>query len=506
MESRVVKDLSLLASIIHSSNDAILSKNLEGKINSWNRGAERMFGYSADEIIGQHLSILIPPNLTTEEELITHKIQAGETVAHYETNRISKSGKVFPVSLTISPIFDSQGAIVGASKILRDISAHKAIELKLAEESRFHRLLDNMLEGVQIMDFDWRYIYVNDNLVKQSKYKREELLGYTFMEKYPGVEATPIFARLKKCMTDRISTTFENEFIFPDGTIEYFELSIQPIPEGIFILSINTTERKFSEKKIEDLNRLLEQKVIERTAQLALTNKDLEFANSEMEAFSYSVSHDLRAPLRGIHNYTQLLQDEHQTQINEEGRNIIGIILKNSRAMSELIDDLLTFSRLGRQEISRKEIQMDTLAGEVAMEQVKANAPRIITYTIDKLPPASGDPVLIRQVWINILSNALKYTSKKSLTNIEIGSHQRDGKNVYFVKDNGIGFDMRYYHKLFGVFQRLHSNAEFEGTGVGLAITQRILQRHHGEVWAEAKPDEGAIFYFTIPFSPPEKG
>jgi PAS domain S-box-containing protein len=247
----------LFASIINSSDDAILSLTLNGTITSWNHGAEKIFGYSSEEVIDKHVSILLPPNVSGEENEIMRKISSGESIKHYETERMRKDGKIINLSLTISPIKDLYGNITGAAGICRDITERKEAAAKLNESRELYRhTLDNMMEGVQIHDYEWKYIYVNDALVKYSHYKKEDLLGYTLFEKYPGIENTNLFKVLNKCMIERISEHLETEFVFPDGSKAFFELSIQPVPEGLFILSIDITQRKKDEEKINKANRL----------------------------------------------------------------------------------------------------------------------------------------------------------------------------------------------------------------------------------------------------------
>jgi signal transduction histidine kinase len=262
---------------------------------------------------------------------------------------------------------------------------------------------------------------------------------------------------------------------------------------GLLTDSFNQMLEQIQKQNLEILsfNQNLEQKVMERT-------NELEVANKELESFTYSVSHDLRAPLRAVHSYSQILKEDYLEKLDIEGKKTIEVILKNSKRMGELIDDLLAFSRLGRKEINFRNVHMDPLARVVADELASSVPADRIDISIKELPAASGDPALVKQVWINLISNAIKYSGKQSKIIIEIGFYPKENKNVYFVKDNGVGFDMKYYDKLFGVFQRLHSQEEFEGTGVGLAITQRIIQKHHGEVWAESKEGEGATFYFSL--------
>jgi PAS domain S-box-containing protein len=235
----------------------------------------------------------------------------------------------------------------------------------------------------------------------------------------------------------------------------------------------------------------LEQRVRDRTAQLEESNK-------ELEAFSYSVSHDLRAPLRAIDGFTRLLSDDYAPQLDTEGQRVCSVIHENTGKMSRLIDDLLAFSRLGRAEMSLSPIDMGTMAGSVFHELTTPESRARIDFQVGIVPPAVADPTLIRQVWMNLLSNAIKFSSKRDRAVIKVSARQNEGENVYAVQDDGAGFDMQYVGKLFGVFQRLHSSKEFEGTGVGLALVQRVIQRHGGRVWAEGETDKGATFYFAL--------
>jgi light-regulated signal transduction histidine kinase (bacteriophytochrome) len=250
--------------------------------------------------------------------------------------------------------------------------------------------------------------------------------------------------------------------------------------------------RTIAEAKVIQLNEELEQRVNERTLQL-------EAANKELEAFAYSVSHDLRAPLRAINGYTGILIESYGASLDAEGQRVCSIIQDESRRMGELIDGLLAFSRLNRAEMRISKINMSAMAQSAYQELALPEDRDRIDFHIDPLPQVEGDPTLIRQVWNNIISNAIKFSSKRERATIEISSTQAGNEIIYSVKDNGAGFNIQYADKLFGVFQRLHSEREFPGTGVGLAIVQRIIYRHGGRIWAESKEGQGTGIFFALP-------
>lgn len=363
---------ALLSAIVNSTDDAIFSKSLEGTITSWNQGAEHIFGYGAQEIVGKSVNILIPEALLDEEEIMMRRLAKGESFKHFETIRIRKNGSTMYASLTVSPLRDASGEVVSASIVLRDVS-------------------------------------------------------------------------------DRVK----------------------------------------AREEIEQLNATLEQKVIERTAQLEAVNK-------ELESFSYSVSHDLRAPLRAIDGYARIIEEDYFKLFDDEGKRLFSVIQYNAKKMGSLIDDLLSFSRLGRKDLNKMKVNMNELVEGAILElekSVKHNA----RIKLGELGTAAVDYGLISQVMVNLISNAIKYSSKNPQPQISINADRRVNEVIYSVADNGVGFDMKYAGKLFGVFQRLHSEADFEGTGVGLAIVQRIINKHGGRVWAEAKPNAGATFYFSLP-------
>jgi PAS domain S-box-containing protein len=364
----------LLASIVESSDDAIIGKDLDGRITSWNKGAETIFGYSALEMVGISIMELFPHDRRNEEDHILARIRDGERVEHFETQRQTKDGRLIDVSITVSPIKNTVGKVIGMSKVARDIS-----------------------------------------------------------------------------------------------------------------------ERKTAEGKIHQLNIDLERRVVERTVQLQI-------ANNELEAFSYSVSHDLRAPLRHIIGFVELLQKGTGLSLSEQNSRYLATISQSAKRMGDLIDNLLDFSRLGQSKIQRTTIRLDELVRETTSHFEMETKGRTIIWGIHPLPTVQADRALLRLVLINLISNAVKFTSGRAEARIEIGcAPAGDNETVIFIRDNGAGFDPKYAGKLFGVFQRLHSQDEFEGTGIGLANVQRIIHRHGGQTWAEGLVDSGATFYFSIP-------
>ncbi len=334
-------------------------------------------------------------------------------------------------------------------------------------------------------------------------YRAEEIIGRHFSCFYPEAKIREGFPD-KELQAAAAEGRFEDEGwrLRKDGSRFWADVIISAVRDargellGFVKLTRDITARKEAEERIKKLNEDLK-----RRADM------LEMANKELESFSYSVSHDLRAPLRHIHGFVELLQKSPAFEADESSRRYMGVISKAANEMGRLIDDLLAFSRTGRAEMHPMKINMGEMAGQVIGDLEMACRERRVTWTIQPLPGVTGDPNLLRLVWTNLLDNALKYTRPRREAAIEIGHVVREGDDsagpeaVFYVRDNGVGFDMRYAAKLFGVFQRLHRAEDFEGTGIGLANVQRIIHRHGGRVWAEGRVDSGATFYFSLPIT-----
>ena len=849
------KATALLAAIVESSADAIVGKDLNSIVTSWNAGAEGMFGYLASEIVGRSITQIIPKNRLDEEKLIMDRIKRGERVEHFETMRLTKTAEQIAVSVTVSPIKDSHGQVIGASKIARNITerqraqhelrikqehshsllrlarkleqaeslsgilqaageeleatlgfhhawfylfsddrrsmrlvmvtdrnedaepdgerseevliegdpmleeiaaaesivvvgdarvdprtnkqivakmgsrtivnmpvsmsgrklgvlgagtfgdegvrlltaaereffsalaSHVAVVMDRTQEMQRRReaeealrekeaqlhaadrrlaeVVHGMTEACFVLDADWNFVFANDRSEMLLRQSRGQMLGHSIWEVFGKLVGTPLEDCYRRVMAERVPLSVE---AFSPIAERWLDVRLFPSGDGLAAFLLDVHERKLAEEKVRQLNAELEQRVIERTSQLAAANEELshsraelqslfeslpglylvltpefkivavsdaylqatmtereniigrglfevfpdnpdepgatgeinlraslgrvleqrvphtmaiqkydirrpdgvfeerywspinspllgadhqvlyiihrvedvtefvssksqtasrdadmntrmeqmeaeifqssqkmqaanqqlEAANKELESFSYSVSHDLRAPLRAMDGFSRAVLEDYGPQLPADGLRYLQVIRTSAQRMGNLIDDLLSFSRLSRATLSKRNIDVHRLVQDSLAELNNQREGRNIQVHIGDLPVCEGDPSLLKQVWVNLLSNAFKYTQKREAAVVEIGCKAEGNANIYFVRDNGTGFDMRYAHKLFGVFQRLHRAEDYDGTGVGLAIVQRIIHRHGGRVWAEAAVDQGATFYFTL--------
>jgi len=388
-----------------------------------------------------------------------------------------------------------------------DITATKRAEEERRQSAeRFRAIADYTYDWEYWIGIDGKLLWVNPAVERITGYSVGECMA---MPDFPvaivaEADREPVARQIREAVQGSSRNDFEFRVCHKDGHLAWVAASWQPIYDsrgarlGHRSSIRDITERKRAEEALQRLLAELESRVKERTKEVSEANESLQAANKELESFSYSVSHDLRAPLRAIDGFSKMVLNDYAEKLGDEGRRKLNVIHSNTRRMAELIDDLLAFSRMGRKEMLETRIDMDSLVRRTWSELNLVTPERRIQFSVDTLPPAMGDQALIKEVVVNLLSNAMKFSKSRETATVEVGAYPEGERNVYFVKDNGVGFDMQYYDKLFGVFQRLHTADEFEGTGVGLAIVQRIIARHGGRVWAEGNVGEGATFYFTL--------
>ncbi len=367
----------------------------------------------------------------------------------------------------------------------------RAEEALRTSETRYRLLVEQAPLGIAILDHRGFIDQANPAACEMLGYSHDELIGrdpLTIMDSAEHAQARQEFSPLQVGETLNIELTM----IRKDGTRLPVMGSTRQMPDGRYqYIFQDISERKQAEEEVRALNEQLDKRVRDRTA-------ELETANKELESFSYSVSHDLRAPLRAINGFSNLLISDYADKLSGEALMYLDKVKENANKMALLIDDLLTFSRLSRNPLKKRRVDLRGLVVQVIEELHAEAGEREIKWQIGDLAPCQADPALLKQVYANLIGNALKYTRPRPVPVIEIGSRMLRGQTVYFVRDNGVGFDMKYAGNLFGVFQRLHSEADFEGTGIGLAIVQRIVNRHGGRIWAESEVDQGATFFFTL--------
>ncbi len=505
--------------IFNSANFSSIATDAKGVIQIFNVGAERMLGYAAAEVV----NTITPADLSDPQELIARatalSLEFGTPIAPgfdalvfkasrgiediYELTKVRKDGSRFPAVVSVTALRDAQDAIIGYLLIGTDNTARQEAEeerMKLDQRLRDQQfytrsLIESNIDALMTCDPRGIITDVNKQTEALTGCTRDELIGAPF----------------KDCFTDAGRAEAGIKRVLAEGRVTNFELTARAIDGKETVVSYNATTFHDRGRRLQgvfgaarDMTELkrfehtVRQNEIQRERDAAHA-AELAVVNQELEAFSYSVSHDLRAPLRHIHGYVEMLQRVTDGQLSEKATHYLKTITDASEEMGQLIDDLLAFSRVGRTEIRNTSVQLGELVQDVIRSLEMAIKDRPIVWQIAPLPAVVGDASLLKQVLTNLIDNAVKYTRTRQPATIEIGcAGEEAGRAVLFVRDNGVGFDMQYAHKLFGVFQRLHRPEDFEGTGIGLATGRRIVARHGGRVWAEGAIDRGATFYFTL--------
>jgi PAS domain S-box-containing protein len=481
--ARANRERDHIRGLIEASLDPLVTIGSDGRITDANAAAAAITGCPRSALIGTYFS-----------NYFTDPVQAGAGyrrafqegfVRDFPLMIRHGDGPGIPVLYNASVFRDRAGGVEEVFAAARDISA-----LISAEDEIRHLASFPERAPVSIVEFG------PDLAVKFVNPAMQQSLVDCAAEDVRRFVPTPWRAKLARGEGGDETGVAEVEI---DGRCFEEHLYLSREFQSLRIWVMDITERKRAERELANYRQHLEELVAARTADLTKANESLDAANKELEAFSYSVSHDLRVPLRAIDGFSRILVEDYADRLDDEGRRLVGVVRESTRKMGRLIDDILAFSRVGRVDMTLASVDMDEVVRATLEELQPAMAGRNLTVDVGRLPQAEGDPVMIARVWNNLLDNAVKFTGRTPEARIDVGGEAAKGELVYHVKDNGAGFDMAYADKLFGVFQRLHGVEEFPGTGIGLAIVKRIVTRHGGRVWAEGKPDEGATFYFALP-------
>lgn len=507
VEEALKRERTLIANIMEASPVGITMANRKGQVTFANSQAERVLGLVKDEITQRTYNA--PTWRITDfaggpfpdEKLPFQQVMATRQPVYDVQHAIEwPDGRRLFLAINGAPILDESGQVESVVFALQDITERKQAEEALQDSE--HRLAESQrLAHVG----SWELNLINSVLTWSDEIFRifeidPQKFGATY-EAFLNVihpdDREAVNSAYTNSLKNKIPYTIDHRLLFSDGRIKYVHEQCETFYDGDNpIRSIGTvqdiTEHKLDEEKIRQLNQELEQRVADRTAQLKAVNK-------ELEAFAYSVSHDLRAPLRHINGFLELLQKKLAANLDDRSQHYMDTIANAAKHMGQLIDDLLAFSRMGRDELVKMPVDLGVLVQEVIGELAPEMPDRTIHWHIADLPTVTGDRAMLRLVLVNLIANALKFTRQRQAAEIEIGClPNQDNEIIVFIRDNGVGFDMAYADKLFGVFQRLHPADEFEGTGIGLANVWRIIQRHDGRTWAEGQVNQGATFYFSL--------
>ena len=518
-EEALLKAGALQRAIFNSANFSSIATDAKGIIQIFNVGAERMLGYAADDVMNKMTAADLhdPQELTARATALS--VEFGTPIAPgfealvfkaarglediYELTKIRKDGTRFPAVLSVTALRDPQDAIIGYLLIGTDNTARREVEEErkkldqgLRDQQFYTRsLIESNIDALMTTDPRGIITDVNKQTEALTGCTRDELIGAPFKDYFTDPNRAE--AGINRVLREGKVTNYELTARHRDGketVVSYNATTFHDRGrrlQGVFAAARDMTELKRFEHALRQNE--------EQRARDAAHATELAGVNQELEAFSYSVSHDLRAPLRHVHGYVEMLRAATDGQLSEKAARYLKIIGDASVEMGELIDDLLDFSRVGRAEFTSDSVELNELVATVIRSLEMATNGRRLVWKIAALPTVVGDPSLLKQVFINLIDNALKYSRTRDLATIEIGcAGEEAGRVIVFVRDDGVGFDMQYSNKLFGVFQRLHRVEEFEGTGIGLATVRRIIGRHGGRVWAEGALDRGATVYLTL--------
>jgi PAS domain S-box-containing protein len=503
----------MLQSVLDGMAEGLVAADEYGRFLIWNRAAEKILGHGPAELPSEkwseHYGCYLPDGVTpfpTEQLPLVRAIQGEQST----TEILIRNPKVAEdawIEASGSPLRGKDGSTRGGVVAFRDITKRKTdereiqklnegLELRVAERTAQLEALNKELSDqkfaldqhaiVAVTDVQGKITYVNEKFCTISKYSREELVGQDHRMLNPGYHPREFFQQMYHTIANRKVWHGEIKNRAKDGSIFWLDTTIVPTlnaegkPRQYVAIRADVTKRKQAEER-----------VLQRTAELVT-------ANRELESFTYSVAHDLRAPLRHIAGFSGILVEEFSSSLNAEAQRYLERIQSGTRKMGQLVDELLSLARVGRQEPNLQRAGLNSLVKEVVGILEPELVGRRVEWRIAELPFVECDPTLLKQVFQNLISNAIKYSRPRLQAVIEIGQTEFDGQSAIFVRDNGVGFNMKYADKLFGVFQRLHRDEDFEGTGIGLATVQRIIKKHQGRVWAEAQVDKGATFYFTL--------
>jgi PAS domain S-box-containing protein len=485
-----------LAAVVESSDDAIIGKTLDGTITSWNRGAEAMFGYTSAEAVGRPAQMLIPPERTSEEPGILLLIGRGESVEHFETVRMRKDGKAIDVSVTISPIQDNSGAIVGALKIARDITERKRVEQALKEsmaknDAAFKKLADikfamDQHAIVAVTDLQGTITYVNEKFSAITGYSKEEAIGQNYRMVNSGYHPKELFQQMYETIGKGRVWRGEIRNRAKGGSIFWVDATIVPLldaegkPLQYITIRTNISERKQVEERLAD------------------KAKELTRSNQELEQFAYVASHDLQEPLRMVASYTQLLSERYSGKLDQDADKFLNYAREGALRMQVLIRDLMAFSQVPQTDAPRKRVDCN-LALEDSLQSLTAaieESGAVVTHAA--LPNVWADQTQIAQVFQNLIGNAIKFHNGAP-PECAVRAEKMGANWLFSVSDNGIGIAPEYAENIFVVFRRLHARSEFPGNGIGLAVCKKIVEHYGGTIWVESKVGEGSTFRFTLP-------